>query len=250
MNRQAFNNTLGAVGMLFDGEDPSSFRYLGCCFSLLEPDVFMTAAHCVEGIPIERLRVNHAAGIGTQLLSGVRSVEVVSECDMAVFRIDELDRRWAMPFRRLKYVADLGEEVCALGYPEDRLSAGAPKQTLRIFRGIVQRPLLYERAERRYSAFELSFSCPPGLSGGPLFSAHDPRTVMGVVTENFETYSMAHEDIEVTSSGHPTQVTKYRQVITYGIAANIFYAIHAIENVIGRKLPDPAPVIISRAEDD
>src|SRR5439155_13122550 len=64
------------------------------------------------------------------------------------------------PFSRVKYAADLGEEVCAFGYPPNLMWPDRDKNTLRFFRGTVQRPFLFELHGRRYSAFELSFACP------------------------------------------------------------------------------------------
>ncbi|TMQ58830.1 MAG: trypsin-like peptidase domain-containing protein, partial [Candidatus Eisenbacteria bacterium] len=226
--------------MLFDGVDTGERKYLGSCFSLLEPMVFVTAAHCIEGVPLERLRVNHHGGPPPDLFTAVQRIEWVLEADLAVFQTDAPGARWAAPFSRVKYAADFGEEVCAFGYPVDLISPISVKVTPRFFRGTVLRPFLFERDGRRYSAFELSFACPPGLSGGPLFLAEDPATVIGVVTENFETIAVRDEVVE---EKRPGEVVRHeaRHVITFGVAANIFSACDAIEKILGRRLPDPEP---------
>jgi len=240
VDRQAFRRTLAGTGLLFDGFEAGAREFLGSCFSLLEPTVFLTAAHCLERVPIERLWVNHYGGPPPAMFTQVRRIEWVQESDLAVFETDAPEAKWAVPFQKLKYAADLGEEICAFGYPQDLMSQVPAKETMRFFRGTVQRPFLFERPGRRYSAFELSFSCPPGLSGGPVFLAEDPSTVIGVVTENFETYTVQHEMVE---ERRPGEVIRHeaRHVITYGVAANIFSALEAIEKVLGRRLPDPEP---------
>ncbi len=240
MDRQAFRRTLAGTGLLFDGFEPGARKFLGSCFSLIEPTVFLTAAHCLEGIPIERLWVNHYGGPPPALFTQVRRIEWVQDSDLAVFETDAPEPKWAVPFKKLQYAADLGEEICAFGYPQDLMSQAPAKETMRFFRGTVQRPFLFERSGRRYSAFELSFPCPPGLSGAPVFLAEDPSTVIGVVTENFETYTVQHEMVE---ERRPGEVIRHeaRHVITYGVAANIFSALDAIEKVLGRRLPDPEP---------
>lgn len=240
MDRQAFRRMLAGVGLLFDGVEEGSRKYLGSCFSLLEPTVFLTASHCVGGIPLERLWVNHFGGPPPNLFTRVRRIEWAEEVDIAVFETDAPGAEWAVPFKKLRYFADLGEEICAFGYPQDLMSPAPAKETPRLFRGTVQRPFLFERSGRKYSAFELSFPCPPGLSGGPLFLADDPDTVIGVATENFETYTVQHEVVE---EKRPGEVFRHeaRSVITYGVAANILGAVDAIEKVLGRRLPEPEP---------
>ena len=239
MDRQAFRRTLAGTGLLFNGVEPERRKYLGSCFSILEPTVFVTAAHCLQGVPAERLWVNHFGGPPPNLFTRVRRIEWVQEADLAVFETEAPGSKWAEPFQRLMYAADLGEEICALGYPNDLMSEAPAKETLRLFRGFVQRPFLFHRAGRQYTAFELSFPCAPGLSGGPVFLADDPGTVIGVVTENFETYTVSHEEVEESGPGKNT--FQARQVITYGVAANILNACDAIEKVLGRRLPDPEP---------
>jgi hypothetical protein len=234
VDRQAFRRALVGTGLLFDGVEEESRKYLGSCFSLLEPTVFLTAAHCLRGIPFERLWVNHFGGPPPYLFTRVRRIEWAEESDLAIFETDAPGAKWAVPFKKLKYVADLGEEICAFGYPQDLMSQVPVKETPRLFRGTIQRPFLFERSGRRYSAYELSFPCPPGLSGGPLFLAEDPTTVIGVVTENFETYTVQHE---VVGERCPGQTIRHeaRSVITYGVAANIFGAVDAIEKHLGRR---------------
>lgn len=240
MDHQAFRRTLAGTGLLFNGFETGTREFLGSCFSLLEPTVFLTAAHCLEGVPLERLWVNHHGGPPPNLFTPARRIEWACQSDLAIVETDAPGAKWAAPFKKLKYAADFGEEICAFGYPHDLMSDVPAKETPRFFRGTVQRPLLFERRGRSYSAFELSFPCPPGLSGGPVFLAEDPATVIGVVTENFETYTVLHE---VDEERRPGEIIRHeaRSVITYGVAANISNALHAIEKVLGRRLPDPEP---------
>lgn len=141
------------------------------------------------------------------------------------------------------YFSDFGEEVCSFGWPVDHTSFREVKETLRFFRGTMQRPFLFEQSGHRYSAYELSFPCSPGLSGSPVFIPTDPLAVIGVVAANLRSHSVIEGEMEVRR-GSETTKTEFREVINYGVASNIFYAIEAIEKILGRRLPDPAPIVI------
>ena len=74
------------------------------------------------------------------------------------------------------------------------------KETLRFFRGHVQRPFVFGASHQTYSAFELSFPCPSGLSGGPLFLARESEAVIGVVTAKLESYTIRDAEEIVPAS--------------------------------------------------
>ena len=242
INRKALRRTLIGAGLLFDGRLPESRRFLGSCFSVLDPKVFVTGGHCLEDVSSGDIWVNHSAGPAPSLFTRVSEIEFVRGTDIAVFRTEAPQAQWAAPFSKLRYWADYGEEVGAVGHPEDLISQAASREVARFFRGIVQRPFLFEHAKHRYSAFELSFPCPPGLSGGPLFLADNPGTVIGVVTGNFESYAVRRKDVRETQPGHVEHFEEH-QIITFGVAANIFYACETIERALGHRLPDPDPEV-------
>lgn len=223
MDRQAQRRAISGVGSLFEASDvpDDTAKFLGSCFSLMDSSVFATAAHCIEGIAANRVWVNHFGGPDSHLFTQVRQILLSSETDIAVFST-EAPATWATPFPRLKYAADPGEGVCAAGYFPDYLISidSGRREALRFFQGHVQRPFMYEFSGRRYSAYELSFTFPTGVSGAPLFLEEDPGTVIGVMTATFES---VHDG----------------EVISCGVAANIFPGTPEIEEILGRALPDP-----------
>jgi hypothetical protein len=129
-DRQAFRRTVAGTGLLFEGFEPGNRKYLGSCFSLLEPTVFVTAAHCIERVPPERIWVNHHGGPPPNLFTRVQRIECALETDLAVFQTDAPGSRRAVPFKRVRYWADLGEQVCAFGYPENLISETPAEETL------------------------------------------------------------------------------------------------------------------------
>ena len=237
MDRQALRSATMAAGSLYLGKSAPE-TYLGTCFSFLKPTVFLSAAHCVTDIPTDEIWINHIGGPSPSLFTRALLVELDHTTDIAVIKTDAPRPQWTSPFTRVKYAADFGEEIFAFGFPQDLLSYEASKATPRAFRGCIQRPFLFQRSAYRYSAFELSFPCPPGLSGGPIFLPEDPATVLGIVTENFETYTVLHESQSETEDGRTTRF-EARSVITYGVASNLFNGIELIEQVTGERVPGP-----------
>ena len=103
MDRQAFRRTLAGTGLLFNGVEMADRGYLGSCFSVIEPTIFLTAAHCLEGVPLEQLRVNHHGGPPPNLFTQVRRIEWVENADLAVFETDAPGAKWPAPSSKLKY---------------------------------------------------------------------------------------------------------------------------------------------------
>lgn len=187
---------------------------------------------------MDRLWINHHGGPVPHLFTRAQQVTLIPEADVAVVTADAPESRWVQPFRSVQYAVSLGEPVCAFGYPEDLLGDVPAKETPRFFRGNVQRPFLFQKpGARGYSAYELNFPCPPGLSGGPVFLAEEPFTVIGVVTENFESYTIRYAEEEERHKGKTFRV-EARQVITYGVAANLLAAADVLEKVLGKPLPN------------
>jgi hypothetical protein len=73
-----------------------------------------------------------------------------------------------------------------------------------------------------------------------VFLADDPTTVIGVVTSSFESHTQLEEVVEEERCGDKTRV-RVEKVITCGVAANIFGAVDTIEDILGRRSPQPEP---------
>ena len=235
-----FNSTIAGVGLLFRGRDEVNRAFLGSCFSLVRPDVFVTAAHCVHGTSKDRLWVNHHAGSTPDLFTPVRDIVPIFDADIAVVTTDAPEPKWAQPFQKVRFSANLGERVCALGFTEQSFRMDVPaKETPRFFRGTIQRPFIHKASAiqgSEYSAYELSFPCPSGLSGGPLFLEEDPTIVIGVVTEDIEAGRLLWQENVDQSPMGPIRTETYR-VVNYGVASNIMSASEQLEALLCQALP-------------
>ena len=65
----------------------------------------------------------------------------------------------------------------------------------------------------------------------------DPKTVIGVVTENIEVGTLLHEHEEVVDDGQRSVThTQIHRIINYGVAANLISVADVLESVLGKPL--------------
>jgi hypothetical protein len=221
---------LHAVGGIYEVTDHNDPVYLGSCAALGLPTHFVTAAHCVLGRDIERLRVNHF-GQGDDPFSAVRVCSIDERHDFAVLEAEVAEPKWIAPFIAVAGAVRWGEAVSAIGSPVAILT-GHQQESLRIFRGFVQRSFLHTgRLGHTYVAYELSFSSPPGLSGAPLFTDAEPTVLLGVVTENFQSYTIIESE-EDTDRGGTVRHIESKQIVTYGVATHAGNSLPLLEAAI------------------
>ena len=111
----------------------------------------------------------------------------------------------------------LGEEFYAFGYPPSVFGPSASEPTARLFTGNFQRFIDHQsHLGYRYIAGEMSIACPQGLSGAPVFRPGAPVMLLGLVTENLQTYTALESVEEVIERGEVRR-TEVRNVINYGV---------------------------------
>jgi hypothetical protein len=193
----------------------TDLRFAGTCFAFDRPNVLLTAAHCVRAfdagdvtVTIERDRVEH----GLEVLR----IDLHPSSDIAALTIRA--RELFDPFTGVSPIVSSGDSVIAFGYPEDTTPGGI-LPVPRFFRGHIQRLFMHESPfGHQYTAAELSFPAPGGLSGGPVALANDAGRVIGVVTENrlTTTFLQTVSDVDVDGRRYREHV---HSTIEYGIAA-------------------------------
>jgi hypothetical protein len=161
--------------------------------------------------------------------SPVTALSIDKEHDVAVLATVVETPKWILPFDRITPGVHWGQPVTCYGWPVDVFGPDTSKEQLRAFRGHVQRLFTYTgRLGGSYPAAELSFAAPPGLSGAPVFLDNEPKTIVGVVTENLASFHTL-ESFEEQLHGGGTRRVEYRAVITYGVAATLLYAVEFLE---------------------
>lgn len=149
--------------------------------------------------------------------SRVRQVTKHPDADLAILELEGEGRESVQHLTALREVKGIGGDYYAYGYPEDSIGPNVGNPTARLFKGYCQRELKHEsHMGYTYLAMELSFPCPGGLSGGPLFEFQLPTIPVGLVTENIEAATLLHSQEVLSKDGQPF-TEHYQRVISYGV---------------------------------
>jgi Trypsin-like peptidase domain len=226
-------NPIQAVATIWGREIEDSPVFLGSCFAFRSQRAFLTAAHCVGDVKSSQLAVVNVGENRKVIWRPVSNVERHPSADIAVIRtlpMTDAEREVigeresstedrTEPFWRHVSNYGIGEDFHAFGFPENIFGDEQRAPTPRLFKGHFQRFMEYESRHLPYQYFaaEMSIPAPAGLSGGPLFRPGAPPMVTALVTENLQSTTFL-DQIETIVSGNATHVTKYEQVISYGVA--------------------------------
>jgi hypothetical protein len=219
-----------ATGLIVHSPMGASNSFCGSCFAYGRSGAFLTAAHCVTGLAAADLRIGIPA-LGNALHGNLQvvSIEIHPVADVALMFTEQFPTDAVGSIGGLDYAADWGERIVAFGYPEDTSPTGITP-TPRMSVGTIQRFFKYDDGRGGYSAIELSFPAPAGLSGAPVSRTQDTGLVIGVVCANHSalTYTGSFEVTDHTG----TYQAKERDVVRYGIAVYLPDVIEWIEHFV------------------
>jgi S1-C subfamily serine protease len=216
---------------------------LGSSFVFRYSHRLLTAAHCVgKARPAELRLLIYATG---KQIYPVKRIHVHPKADVAVLEIEGVDETTiGWPVYSLFDDRGFGTEVMSCGFPED-VALGQRAPTGRVFRGHVQRFMDWRsHLGYEYSAAELSFRCPGGLSGGPLVNPEFPGRLYGVITEDIQTSNILNSIEEVHEDGKVYR-EHYQNFINYGIAVWLPAIADWLDNVVP---PVPQEELARRGE--
>ncbi len=206
-------HSIANTGALFNKK---TGHFLGSGFIFRDVNTLLTAKHCVGDFkPHDLIIMIYATG---NRVYDVIEIESHQKADISIIKIqgvNELEIGW--PKDSLFDDRSFGIEVMACGFPEEsRLGKSQP--TARVFRGHIQRFINWEsHLGYEYVGAELSFRCPGGLSGGPLFNPKFPGRTYGLITENIRTSTILDSFEEVYDDGKIYR-EHHESVIYYGVA--------------------------------
>jgi hypothetical protein len=190
----------------------------GTCFAFRHSNVYLTAAHCVDGVPDGMLFINSPPAGDFFEVARVHRHEAA---DLALLELgDDVWPGAVEPFINYSDTPALGTEFMAYGFPEDAPDLGSNERRpmARLFRGHFQRVLRDQRRPYNYAAGEMSIPSPVGLSGGPLFRPEHFNTVISVATGNVQSRTYVGR-VEETEAAGVTERHTVEDIVQYGIAA-------------------------------
>lgn len=145
----------------------------------------------------------------------ITEYEIFEDLDIGIFKVDHYLNK-PSPFHSVKKFCFL-DDVYTAGYPfgYDSMEQGI---YLRAFKGYIISEYRFMRNNIDAQCYELSFSCPRGISGAPLLSRSIERhSVLGIIIGNGSTEIELYNVIEEVS-GYQERKT---EVMKYGIAVSI-----------------------------
>lgn len=153
----------------------------------LKNNIFMTAGHSIE----YALRGEHSVlGLvylahfvaGRAYVCKVADYEIVADYDVGFVKVkDEISQAKALvwDFNKLNIL----DEIRTTGFPH-ALDHYQKRFMIRAFQGYIVSCTEFRELEARPLCYELSFPCPKGLSGAPLFTREPEPTIRGVVIKS------------------------------------------------------------------
>jgi hypothetical protein len=203
----------------------------GTCFALGH-ETFLTAGHVASNLPADGATTFGIVGAyrpDSQQFVGaiVRDVEILPN-DIALLQVEYVLPEAQNWFHRLRWstkpVIPL-QAVKTVGYAYGIQRVGAKKANIitRAFEGHVvaalEEFLPVGETTDPFSAYELSFQAPRGLSGAPLFGSGNPPAVVGMVLGNSESRMLIFrgDESEVKSDGTIVHHEQY-EAMSLGLA--------------------------------
>jgi trypsin-like peptidase len=219
---------VGSVGMILRAEEGKR-QYLGTCFPFRWRHRFLTARHCVDDQQPGDLIVRSQYGRDFRVVAIHRHPDF----DIALLEGDPQEGGVPYPFTGLHRfgATSIGLEIVSFGFPVGGTLVEPQEPTPRMFRGYTQRIGEFASADTKpYPAYELSFTAPLGLSGGPVFDISAPDEVFAMVTGVLEAFSILGELTVEKAEGESFARPSHR-LIGYGMALSLWHVEQWLKDV-------------------
>ena len=209
-------------------KDGKPERIAGSCFRLWSDTHYITAAHCVQNIVHDELRVMsclrqsgdlQCVGVITHPQADIAILEVTGEMPDQFEKFGLYDKDFCP-----------GQQIHCFGMVCSSDGSFA-NVTQRIIGGITQRDFTYADGQYKSKVIELSAPIPIGMSGGPAFLAAKPNLAMGVAiaTNQAEVVIARFADYE---NGNLREREKISEIVRYGVVLRLYTVLDWLKEVM------------------
>ena len=126
-------------------------------------------------------------------------------------------------------------EVQASGFPY-ALDLHALTLTIRSFRGTVVAARTWGSLSAEPRVYELSFPCPRGISGAPLWKVGPSPSVLGIIFGNSITEMIVNQEVERTKEGSETIVYEKVEALHLGLAVQAQSVLSVESSLLGMRV--------------
>lgn len=200
----------------------------------LKDNNFITAGHSVKtALEHEVIGLGYVRN-NLVRFAKVSSYEIITDCDMGFVKAEVPEAKslnWDFDS------SSMLDHVQTTGYPYP-LDIEEGIIHIRAFKGYVVSDLRMFRLQSKPRCYELSFNCPRGLSGAPLFTEEANPRVKGVVIGNKSTEMLIYSDIEIIEKGKEKETVERYEATQFGIAIQTGSIKHVKSTVLGASVED------------
>ena len=185
----------------------------GTAFSLGN-GFYLSAAHVVKGAQEKGTIYMGYVVKGMWTVAEVSDHELLEDSDVAIIAAT-IPSAVTLPWEMAK--ENMLEDVQTVGFPY-AYDTELASIHVRAFKGnvISGRPFMKFPSHPR--VFELSFPCPRGLSGAPLFTVDDTPRIRGMICGNATVEMLIFRDREEIDDGNKVEVVERYESMQMGIA--------------------------------
>jgi hypothetical protein len=205
----------------------------GTAFCLFE-NFFVTNEHVIKNASEHTWWGLAFAEAGVWKAASVDHYERVVGLDIGILSASLPSAKW------LKWRSDelsMLADVQTTGFPYG-LDVSSSKLRMRSFRGTVVSSRTWDGLAAKPRVYELSFPCPRGLSGSPLWKPGNPPSVAGVVFGNSITEMIVNRDVEKTKEGSETTVYERVEALHLGMAIQTQSILSVQSSLFGLRIGD------------
>lgn len=194
---------------------------------------YLTAAHVVRGA-LEKGNVYLGYVVDRIWAAApVSDHELLEDSDVAIVAAASVPSAVSLPWNMDK--ESMLEYVQTVGFPY-ALDTDLASINIRAFRGNVVAGRTFRNIPSHPRIFELSFPCPRGLSGAPLFTVDKRPKIRGMICGNAATEMLIFQDREEIDDGKRVEIVERYESLQLGIAIQTCSLTSISSSLLGKSI--------------